>query len=189
MKSLFKSLLVAGALATGSYAALAQPMGMGGGHPMMGGGGPMGHEGPMGKRGHMDPAKMEAFIAKRFAELKTKLKITASQETAWTTFTAAMKPPARPQHQRPDPAELNKLTTPERIDKMHALRVQHHTEMNAAMEQREAAVKTFYATLAPEQQKVFDDEHARLMSRRGHHSWGGAGRGPGGSAPEAPTKK
>ena len=190
MKTVLKPLIAAAILATAGLAVHAQPMGMGlddGRHAMMGGEGPMGHGGPMGMRGQMDPAKMEAFMAKRAEQLKAKLKITASQEGAWTSFTTAMKPPAR-KNDRPDPAELAKLTTPERIDKMHALRVQHHTEMSAAMDQREAAVKTFYAVLTPEQQKVFDAEHARMGARRGHFGHGGPGSGPGAAA-EAPAKK
>jgi Spy/CpxP family protein refolding chaperone len=197
MKTVLKPLIAAAILAATGFAVNAQPMGMGmggmgmegGRHAMMGGDGPMGHGGPMGMRGKMDPAKMEALMAKRAEQLKAKLKITTSQEGAWTSFITAMKPPARKADNRPDPAELAKLTTPERIDKMHTLRVQHHTEMSAAMDQREAAVKTFYAVLTPEQQKVFDAEHARMGERRGHFGHGGPGRGPGAAAPEAPAKK
>jgi protein CpxP len=47
----------------------------------------------MGMRGKMDPAKMEAMMTKRLADLKAKLKITGEQEAAWTSFTTAMKPP------------------------------------------------------------------------------------------------
>jgi Spy/CpxP family protein refolding chaperone len=143
----------------------------------------------MGMRERMEPAKMEAYMLKRAAELKAKLKLTASQEGAWTTFAAAMKPPARPTANLPERAELDKLSTPERIDKMHALRVQRTTEINAAMDKRDEAVKTFYAALTPEQQKVFDAEHARVGAQR----WQGRGRGPGGpgtaSASDAPAKK
>jgi Spy/CpxP family protein refolding chaperone len=193
MKTVLKTLVATAVLATTGFAVhAAQPdcmgggMGMGGGrHAMMGGDGPMGHGGPMGMRGRTDPAKMEAFMAKRAELLKGKLKITAAQEGAWTSFIAAMKPPARKAENRPDPAELAKLTTPERIDKMHALRVQHQAERSGAMEQREAAVKTFYAALAPEQQKVFDAEHARMGERRGHFGHGGPGRGPGAAAPKS----
>lgn len=47
-----------------------------------------------GRMGRMDPAKMEQMVARRAADLKAKLKITPAQESAWTSFTAAMKPPA-----------------------------------------------------------------------------------------------
>ncbi len=184
MKHVFKSLLVASVLATTGYSSYAQPMGMGdpSHHPMMGGAGPMGHEGGMGMRARMDPAKVEAFMAKRAAELKNKLKITATQEAAWTTFTTAIKPPAKMAANHPDPAEMAKLTTPERIDKMRSLRAQHMTEMNTAMDKRDEAVKTFYAVLSPEQQKVFDAEHTRTAERRGHR------HGPDATSAEKPKK-
>jgi Spy/CpxP family protein refolding chaperone len=130
---------------------------------------------------------MEAFMAKRAAELKAKLKITATQESAWATFTTSMKPPARLADNRPDRTEMDKLTTPERIDKMKILRAQHMAERSSAMEKREEAVKTFYAVLNPEQQKIFDAEHARLAAARGHARHGGPGRGPGAGA-NSPAK-
>jgi Spy/CpxP family protein refolding chaperone len=125
--------------------------------------------------GHRDPARMQAWMAKRQAALKAKLSITPAQEGAWTAFTAAMQPPAR--HARPTPeqrAEFASLTTPERIDKMRALRTQRMAEMNAAMDQRGEATKAFYAALNPEQQKTFDAEHAKFGQRggRGHHEGG-----------------
>ena len=117
MKKLLKTLLVAGALSTAAMAAFSQ-----GGHSMMDKG-MMGHGEKQGMR-HMDPAKMDQMVAKRMAELKAKLNITASQESAWTTFTTAMKPSAdmAAMGQRPDMAELEKLPMPQRMDKMRALR-------------------------------------------------------------------
>lgn len=112
--------------------------------------------GPRAEHRRMDPAKMEEMHAKRSAELKEKLKITPAQEGAWNTFTAAMKPPARDAAQRPDRAELEKLPTPERLDKMRALRTQHMNDMAAAMDKRDQATKTLYAALTPEQKKLFD---------------------------------
>ena len=66
----------------------------------------------------MDPAKMQSWMDKRNASLKAVLKLTAAQEGAWTTYTAAMTPPVGMMGTRPDRAEMEKLTTPERIDKM-----------------------------------------------------------------------
>ncbi len=132
-----------------------------------------GHSGEH-KMGRHDPAKMQAWMAKRQADMKAKLKITPAQEGAWTSFTAAMQPPARMMGQRPgldQRAELGKLTTPERIDKMRAMRTQRMTEMNAEMDKRGEATKAFYAALSPEQQKTFDAEHQKMGQRegRGHH--------------------
>src|SRR5450830_77980 len=88
------------------------------------------------------------------------------------TFTAAMKPPATMMANRPDYAELIKLPTPERIDKMKALHTQRMADMTAAMEQRGEATKAFYAVLTPEQQKVFDASITRRQGpdgRKGGH--------------------
>lgn len=120
--------------------------------------------------GHMDPAKMQAYMSKRLAALKEKLKLTAAQDGAWTTYAAAMQPPAN--MTRPNRAEFDKLSTPERIDKMRTLRTQRIAEMD----KRADATKTFYAALSPEQQKLFD---ANTM-RHGHH--GGHGGMHGGPA-------
>ena len=125
-----------------------------------------------------DPAKMQAWMAKRQAEMKAKLKITPAQEGAWTAFTAAMQPPVRMMggEQRPmaaQRAELDQLTTPERIDKMKAVRTQRMTEMNAEMDRRGEATKAFYAALNPEQQKTFDAEHRKMGDREGHGHHGG----------------
>ena len=131
------------------------------------------------RMGQYDPAKMQAQMAKRQTEMKAKLKITPAQEGAWTAFTASMQPPARMMGgERPmagQRAELDKLTTPERIDKMKALRTQRMTEMNAEMDKRGDATKAFYAVLSPEQQKTFDAEHRKMGEEhrgRGHHDGG-----------------
>ena len=123
--------------------------------------------GPRAEHRQMDPKKMEEMHAKRSAELKEKLKITPAQEGAWTSFTAAMKPPARDAAQRPDRAELEKLPTPERLDKMRALRTQHMNDMAAAMDKRDQATKALYAALSPEQQKTFDSLRSENHGR-GH---------------------
>ena len=127
--------------------------------------------------GQHDPAKMQAWIAKRHAELKTKLKITPAQEGAWTSFTAAMQPPGRMGRHAPyeQGAEFDKLTTPERIDKMRAMRTQRMADRAAAMDKRGEATKAFYAALSPEQQKTFDAEHLKMARHGGgghrmHHN-------------------
>jgi protein CpxP len=136
--------------------------------------GPRGPGGP-GAEGmhHRDPAKMQAFIAKRLAELKAKLKITPEQEPAWAAFTGSMKPPAPPA--RGERAEFAKLTTPERLDRLHALRVARNLEMD----KREDATKTFYGALNAEQKTTFDAESLRMLERMGPGGHGGPG-GPGG---------
>jgi hypothetical protein len=107
-----------------------------------------------------------AHQAKRQALFKAQLKLTPEQEGAWTTLMGALQAthhPARPAH--PDPLEMAKLSTPERLDNMQALHAQHMGEMSAAMAQRNQAIKTFYAVLAPDQQKVFDALSLHMMGR------------------------
>jgi hypothetical protein len=118
-------------------------------------------------------------MAKRQAELKAKLKITPAQEGAWTTFTAAMQPPANMaggmmgmHHDPKVKAEMDKLTTPERIDKMQAMRAERMKTMGAEMDKRGAATKAFYAVLSSEQKAVFD-----AVSMHGGHGMGGGDHG------------
>lgn len=125
-----------------------------------------------------DPARMQQFMqqrrAQKMARLKDTLQITPAQEGGWTTWTASMQPPAN--WKRPDRAELERLPTPERIDRMRTLR----TERMAMMDKRAEATKGFYATLNPVQQRVFDNETVRGGKGRdggggehhGHHGWG-----------------
>lgn len=117
---------------------------------------------PAGHGQHGDPAKwaekMKERLAKHQAELHDKLKITAAQEPAWKTFTDAMSPGAMPAHT--DQKELDKLTTPERMEK----RLDKMKEHLAKMQTRLAALKTFYAVLTPEQQKIFDESHRRMAT-------------------------
>lgn len=156
MKTHFKTLIIASVLAGAGVSAFAYKDD-----------GAMMDGKPRAEHRRMDPAKMEEMHAKRSADLKAKLKITSAQEGAWTTFTTAMKPPARDAKQRPDRAELEKLSTPERLDKMRALRTQHMTDMNTAMEKRDQATKALYATLSADQKKLFDVQHAGKHGSRG----------------------
>lgn len=156
MKPVFKTLVVAGLLATAGFSVLAQKN--------------SGHDDSMGGRPgmhRMNPEKMEEMHAKRSAELKTKLKITAAQEASWTTFSNAMKPAPRADKPKMDRAELAKLPTPERLDKMKAMHAEMVSERTNRMEQRDQAVKAFYATLTPEQKKIFDAESANHKGPHG----------------------
>ena len=114
---------------------------------------------------------MQAHFAKRQADLKAQLKLTAAQEPAWNAFTSAIQPPSN--WKRPDRAEFAKLTTPERIDKMKSLRA----ERNARMDQRADATKTFYAALTPDQKKTFDESTLKRGGKHGGKHGGGHHRG------------
>lgn len=159
MKRVYSSVLFAAALGTVGLTALAQ-MGPQADHPAMM---------HMGGMHHGNPTKVAEKVQQHLSTLKNKLHITASQEGAWTPFAAAMQPTAKPNAAWPSHAELDHLTTPERIDKMKQLRVQHHETMLAQMGQRDEAVKALYNTLNADQKKVFDAEHSRMGRRGGHH--------------------
>jgi len=105
-------------------------------------------------------------MARRQAELKAKLNLSSAQEGAWNNFVAAHQAPAGmttgrdPEQRRKMHEEMEKLSTPERIDRMNTKKAQR----DAAMGKRSDATKLFYAALTPEQQKVFDANTVR----RGH---------------------
>jgi Spy/CpxP family protein refolding chaperone len=111
-------------------------------------------------------AQMQERMAKRQAEFKQKLQLSPGQEAAWNSYVAALQPSGS--FKRQDRAEFARLTTPDRIDRMRALRA----DRNAAMDRRGDATKTFYAVLTPNQKTVFDDATAR----RGQHRHGGQGQ-------------
>jgi len=118
--------------------------------------------GPRGQ--HMSPEQRQQRMAQRQAAFKQKLQITAEQEGAWKTFTDAMQPQPGA-HARLDRKGMAKLSTPERIDRMRALRNQRAAEMD----RRGDAVKALYAVLTPEQQKTFDAAGARMHhGKKGH---------------------
>lgn len=153
-----------------SLGAQAQPMGGMG----MAGDGMMGPS-HMGE-GNTQHAHMNQRWEARQQELKTKLKLSSTQEPAWNTFVEAMKPAARTPMAPLDREALAKLSTPERMDKMAAFHEAHQAAMQSQMKQRSDATKQFYAQLTAEQQKVFD---AQTLPREPHNK-GRMGQGPAG---------
>ncbi|MFT3778803.1 MAG: Spy/CpxP family protein refolding chaperone [Ottowia sp.] len=119
--------------------------------------------------------RMAEHRDKRLAELKAQLKITPAQEAAWAAWTQATQPPAPAQRPPQARGEFARLTTPQRIDLMQ----QRQAERSARLRQRGDATKAFYAQLAPEQQKTFDQQALRHGSREGRPGPGhGKGHGP-----------
>ena len=105
--------------------------------------------------------------AERMAAFKAQLQLTPAQETAWTDFTTALQPGQR--HARLGRDGMEQLTTPERIDRMRALRLQRMAEAD----RRGEAVKTFYAALSAPQQSTFDTQMQRLQQHRHPGQHGG----------------
>lgn len=122
----------------------------------------------------LTPEQREQYVARRAEAFKQKLQLTPEQEPAWNSLLQSLKPEAGARQARLDLQGLDQLTTPERIDRLRALRAQHAAEAD----RRGDAIKAFYATLTPAQQKTFDAEGARLYGPHGHH-WGGHEHGHG----------
>lgn len=169
MKSLHRHLLTAGLLASIGLAAVAQTQTLPAPQTA-----PAAPEMMQGHHPHaMDPARLERMrahraehMARRLGKLKEKLQISRGQEGAWEAWTAALQPA---QFQRPERGALARMTTPERIDRMKALRAQRTAEMDKRLD----ATKAFYAQLNPEQQKTFDRVGLRFAKRFGHGHRGG----------------
>lgn len=126
--------------------------------------------GPMsGERGHgMRGERMQQHRQ----QLHDALKLNPEQEKAWTKYQEAQ---ADAFHgQRPDRADFDKLTAPERAEKMLE-QMKKHEE---AMTRQVAALKGFYSQLTPEQQKTFNEQHQHRPQR---------GQRPAGNAPAPAT--
>lgn len=92
-------------------------------------------------------------------QLHDALKLTPEQEPGWKKLMESEqpKPSSAGAAQRED---WSKLSTPERAEKtleLYKARQEHMTEYVAAL-------KGFYATLSPEQKKIFEDMHASQRS-------------------------
>jgi len=160
MKASFKPTLLMAALAASALTALAQP----GPGPAAGPGAGPGINQPDTERRTRMQDRAQQHMAQRATALKAKLKLRAEQENAWNDYVAAMKPPASPP--LPNRAEIAKLSTPERLDKMRELRQRREAEFD----KRDAATRTFYGTLSAEQKKIFDDNTGRPF--REGRPWG-----------------
>jgi periplasmic protein CpxP/Spy len=108
-----------------------------------------------GKDGMMGDGMMGGRMMDREAEhkkLHELLKLTAEQEGPWKAYADSMMP-GKPM--MGDKTDMDKLTTPERADKMLEFSKIHQQ----SMETHVAAMKTFYVALTPAQQKIYDDFH------------------------------
>lgn len=110
------------------------------------------------------PERMEKMREQHLATLHFKLKLTAQQETAWKKFAASK--PILDKTARLDPAEMEKLNAPQRLEKG----LEHMRAMEARLTEHLAVLKEFYAVLTPEQQKIFD-EQTPYHGMRGQKHW------------------
>ncbi len=121
--------------------------------------------------GYADDARHEArwseMMARRQAELHDKLKLSANQEGAWKTYSEATiknLTPAKPA----SPVNFDNMPAPDRMQKM----LDFSKERQAKMEAQLDVLKAFYATLTPEQQKIFDTETSPRNWRKNTGEYG-----------------
>jgi periplasmic protein CpxP/Spy len=129
-------------------------------------------------KGKFDKAQWQEHKLEHFEKhqerLHTVLQLNATQETAWNTYQAQIKPKEKGEH--PDFAELDKLGTIQRLDKMEAW----DKTRDARQAERSKAIRTFYAQLNDSQKKVFDEN----AFPHPHH--GGRGHDHGGPQHDKP---
>ena len=114
--------------------------------------------------------RMQQRRAEHMAQVKAELQLTPAQEPAWADFTASMQPGQR--HAQLGGREgMENLTTPERIDRMRAMRIQRAAEAD----RRGDAVKTFYSALSAPQQKTFDQQMHNMQESMYQGRMGGPG--------------
>jgi Spy/CpxP family protein refolding chaperone len=129
--------------------------------------------GGMGGHGRMSE-RMGERMKQHEQRVHDALKLSPEQEKAWAKFQESQ--PWGKMANHPSFADMEKLSAPERADKMLEFQRQHQE----AMTKHVAAMKEFYGQLTPEQKKIFDEQS--MPQRRG----GGMGpRGPGARAPGA----
>ena len=108
-----------------------------------------------GGKGKFDHANWQEHRQEQFEKhqekLHTILQLSSSQESAWKTFQAQITPQEKVEHL--DVAELNKLNTLQRLDKMEAW----DKERDTRQAERAKAIRTFYAQLNDAQKKAFDE--------------------------------
>jgi protein CpxP len=107
--------------------------------------------------------RMQAGMEKHRNQLHDKLKLTPQQEPAWKAFTEATKPQhdQKSMQSRVDHQAMTAMSAPARMEKM----LDRSKERLARMQQHLDALKSFYAVLTPEQQKVFDTSHQGMHDR------------------------
>jgi hypothetical protein len=124
--------------------------------------GPMGHGmgHGMGPQGYGNPAAAADW---RLSGLKSELKITAAQESAWKAFADQTKQQAEAMQALMAAAQGSaQATAPERLE----LRNQMMKKRQEQIEKGTATFKELYAVLTPEQ-KALADQHVGMMGGRG----------------------
>ncbi len=146
-----------------SLAAVLGAAGLAYAHPFKEGGGPgFGDRhhcgGGHGRSGHRGFGMMGKRVDGMLAFVKAELKITPAQEPAWQNFSSTMREAVQARtawrdSMRASKAAEGEVTLTQRIDRRLAMLEQR----SAQLRQMAGAVKTLYAELTPEQQRVADE--------------------------------
>lgn len=97
----------------------------------------------------------QAQRAPDLQDLHDALHLNASQEGAWSVFAASSQPdPEQEARERAAQQMMPALHAPQRVDLSLAAA---EADLDT-LKRRGAALKTFYATLSPGQQAIFDEE-------------------------------
>jgi hypothetical protein len=102
---------------------------------------------------------------KRLSKMKSRLHLTKEQMPAWEEFSKIMNTSPEWFDGKNRDDAWTKLTTPERLEKMNAMRDKNIAAMQAHMKQHSEAVLKFYNQLTTDQQKIFDAQATRMHSK------------------------
>lgn len=106
-------------------------------------------------------AKFKERMEKHQTALHDKLKLNSSQEPAWKSFVDSVAPTAMPMPMPFDRKAFEGLNAPARLEKMLDRLKEHEAKMQSHL----TALKSLYAVLTPEQQKIMDDDLHHMMAR------------------------
>jgi periplasmic protein CpxP/Spy len=126
-------------------------------------------------QGKRDARLPSERVEERLAAAKTKLKITAEQETQWNAFADVTRKHAktadeRMKAMRDGKRSQEKLTAVQRLERRQQMLAAQSKRLDEVI----ATAKPLYAVLSSEQKAIADE----LMSRRGHGRHGHRGSRP-----------
>ena len=126
-------------------------------------------EGKMGGKNHemncpsMGMMDSTERAEKHLSELKAALKLTKDQEPAWQTFSDQVKTQAKTMASMHDKKKEGMKDMPQSAPEKMAMMSSMMKERAQNMSTMADNVKTFYATLTPEQKVAFDKMHTNHM--------------------------
>lgn len=106
------------------------------------------------------------FAASRLDRLHAELKLSPEQEAAWKAWAEPIRQQSAAMRDRRGEREaMTRLPAPERMEKTLERMKEHERQMEAGL----ASLRSFYATLTPEQRQTFD-RFQPFGEKRGRHA-------------------